>query len=267
MIDGVMGDYKMKQIFKLALILSFIALPIKALQEKVVNGVPFRTGTYEDVINDFKKRVGRREVVTFVGYSGRGYENEEKMLAMAKKFLKTKDPKETVVNIGVTPEGIGAIYPLAKKMGFKTFGIVSTQASEYLDGITNVDNPYLVEDKAWGGYTDASKKELTPTSKAMVGVSNIMVAYGGGDVGMAELEQGVANGVKVKAYLFDENHQKSTAKALKSGKPSPKIFYLPAFKKFVIRLNSSLRKTDSIKRRKRSSSRSELTRSKSLGSL
>lgn len=257
----------MKQIYKLALILSFIVLPIKALQEKVVNGVPFRTGTYEAVIGDLKNRVGDREVITFVGYSGRGYENEEKMLAMAEKFLKTKDPKETVVNIGVTPEGIGAIYPLAKRLGFETFGIVSTQASKYLGGVSNVDNPYLVEDKAWGGYADASKKELTPTSKAMVAASNTMVAYGGGGVGLAELEQGVANGVKVKAYLFDENHKKSTAKALKSGKPAPKIFYLPAFKKFVIRLNSSLRKTDSIKRRKRSSSRPELRRTKSLSSL
>ncbi|MAP25154.1 MAG: hypothetical protein CMM87_06460 [Rickettsiales bacterium] len=252
----------MRQIFKLALVISFVVLPVKALQEKVINGNVFRTGTYEDVIDDFKKRVGPREVITFIGYSGRGYEREDKMLKMAEKFLKTKDPKGTVVNIGVTPEGIGAIYPLAKEMGFETFGIVSTQASEYLDGVSNVDNPYLVEDKAWGGYIDASKKELTPTSKAMVDVSNMMIAYGAGDVGLAELEQGIANGVKVKAYLFDENHQKSTAKALKSGKPAPKIFYLPAFKKFVIKLNSSLRKTDSIKKRR--NSRNELTRSKSV---
>ncbi len=68
------------------------------------------------------------QVLTFLGYSGAGYENMELMIEQATRILEQFDPEKTMVNIGATPEGIGAVYEVAKRKGFTTAGIVSTQA-------------------------------------------------------------------------------------------------------------------------------------------
>jgi len=69
-------------------------------------------------------------VVTFFGYSGAGYEDAAAMLQQASAILDKHDPKRTIVNSGATADGIGAVYELAKRKGFRTAGIVSTQARE-----------------------------------------------------------------------------------------------------------------------------------------
>jgi len=69
-------------------------------------------------------------VLTFLGYSGAEYENKAMMLEQATQILSKFGPKKTIVNIGATPEGIGAVYEVAKRKGFLTTGIVSTQAKE-----------------------------------------------------------------------------------------------------------------------------------------
>src|SRR5512139_986697 len=66
----------------------------------------------------FFKSLGRK-VVTFFGYSV-DYENEESMLAIAKDALSEYSPETFLINIGATAGGIGAVYPLAKAMGFQT---------------------------------------------------------------------------------------------------------------------------------------------------
>ncbi|PLX29382.1 MAG: hypothetical protein C0582_05760 [Alphaproteobacteria bacterium] len=261
------GNHSMQHALKLALILCICSPSLEALREKIVNGNPFRTGNADAVIEDFRRQVGKREVITFIGYSGRGYQNPEKMLKQARIFLSMRSPQEAVVNIGVTPEGIGAIYPLAKKMGFETFGIVSTQASDYLDGVKNVDHPYLVRDETWGGYQNSSQIKLNPTSAAMVAVSDVMVAYGAGDIGLAELRAGQSYGKTIKAYVYDENHEKSINKALKAGKEAPKIFHLPAFAEFSKRLGFSQRKIRRVPRRDNQENRAKKSKSSSGTSL
>ena len=82
----------------------------------------------------FFKSVGKT-VLTFYGYSGMGYEDENGMLHIAEEVLSGYSPKMTLVNIGVTEVGCGAIYPLAKSMGFETAGIVTTLALEYRGGV------------------------------------------------------------------------------------------------------------------------------------
>jgi hypothetical protein len=52
------------------------------------------------------------------------------MLDEATRILDTLEPQRTIVNIGTTSEGIGAVYRIAKGKGFLTAGIVSTQARE-----------------------------------------------------------------------------------------------------------------------------------------
>src|SRR5262245_40600832 len=59
---------------------------------------------------------GRRmNVVTFVGYSGAQYESASEMLDHAARVLETHKPSRTLVNIGATADGIGAVYALAKE--------------------------------------------------------------------------------------------------------------------------------------------------------
>jgi hypothetical protein len=70
----------------------------------------------------------KKTVLTFVGYSGAGYQDEASMLQQAERILGEFDPNKTIVNIGGTAEGIGAIYEVARRNGFVTAGIVSTQA-------------------------------------------------------------------------------------------------------------------------------------------
>jgi hypothetical protein len=126
-------------------------------------------------------------VLTFVGYSGAGYEDQAAMLASAERVLGEFDPARTLVNIGATPDGIGAVYELAKRRGFVTTGIVSVQALKSNVAVSpHVDRVFYVEDATWGGYVPGTKR-LSPTSKAMVENSRIVVGIGGGEVARDEL--------------------------------------------------------------------------------
>ena len=108
-----------------------------------------------------------KTVVTFVGYSGAGYEDKAAMFAEAGRILDGFDASKTIVNIGATPEGIGAVYQLAKRRGFVTTGIVSTQAKAYNAKLSPcVDYVFYVEDASWGGFLEGSDR-LSPTSQAI----------------------------------------------------------------------------------------------------
>jgi hypothetical protein len=70
------------------------------------------------------------KVLTFAGYSGAQYEDAEAMLEHASRILDGQDPAKTLINIGATEVGIGAVYELAKRKGFTTIGIASTLARD-----------------------------------------------------------------------------------------------------------------------------------------
>lgn len=134
--------------------------------------------TAGDIKAFFQKK--QKTVLTFVGYSGAGYEDEASMLKQAERILEEFDPAKTIVNIGATPEGIGAIYAMAKRNGFPTTGIVSSQATRYNVKLSpHVDHVFYVKDSTWGGFL-AGTGELSPTSKAMVENSDIIIGIGGG---------------------------------------------------------------------------------------
>lgn len=61
----------------------------------------------------------RKTVLTFFGYSV-DYENEKDMLKIAEDVLAKQSPETSLINIGATYGGAGAIYPMAKAMGFTT---------------------------------------------------------------------------------------------------------------------------------------------------
>lgn len=161
-------------------------------------------------------------VLTFVGYSGAGYEEPDAMLRTARGFLETHDPAHTLVNIGATPEGIGAIYALAKSMGFTTTGIVSTQARKYDARVSeHVDHAFFIDDATWGGWNpDAGA--LNPTSALIVDVSDELIGIGGGAIARDELLAAQRRGTPVTFVPADQNHAR--ARAEDRGLPVPLDF-------------------------------------------
>ncbi len=188
---------------------------------------PAHTATVKNAVKQdikaFFKGTGKT-VLTFVGYSGAGYEDDVLLRKHAEVILGEFDPAKTIVNIGATPEGIGAIYEMAKRKGFMTTGIVSSQARGHNVKLSPfVDHVFYVEDTTWGGFVGGTK-ELSPTSKAMVENSDIIVGIGGGEVARDELISAKRLGKKVRFIPADMNHQKARNSARKKQQPEPSDF-------------------------------------------
>ena len=161
------------------------------------------------------------QVLTFAGYSGAGYEDPAAMLAHAAAVLAEHDPARTLVNIGATEAGIGAVYALARARGFATMGIVSTRArDEHVRLSPCVDWVFFVADRTWGGWLDKTG-QLSPTSAAIVEVSDVLVGIGGGAVAAAELSTAQRAGKPVRFFAADMNHAKTRRQARRKGLPVP----------------------------------------------
>lgn len=155
-----------------------------------------------------------RTVLTFVGYSGAGYEDPAAMLQQADAILAAEAPEATLINVGATAAGIGAVYEVAKRRGFTTLGIVSTLARD--EGVVLspcVDHVFYVPDNSWGGRL-ADGDALSPTSAAIVAVSRAMVGIGGGDIARDEMLAARASGKPVRFFAADLNHARARAKGL-----------------------------------------------------
>lgn len=164
------------------------------------------------------------KVLTFVGYSGAGYNDPDAMQQRAAAVLEREQPQRTLVNIGATAEGIGAVYAIAKQKGFNTIGIVSSLARDGGVALSPcVDLVFVVRDQSWGGKL-AGSGQLSPTSAAIVASSTALVAIGGGDVARDELLAARQAGKPVTFYAAEMNHRLARQKALNKGLPEPVDF-------------------------------------------
>lgn len=180
----------------------------------------------------------RKTVLTLFGYSA-GYEDEAAVLQTVQKILSEHSPKMTLVNIGATRGGIGAAYPLAKSLGFTTTGIVSSQALDYLDEISEaVDYVCFITDEQWGGRLPNSN-ELSSTSKAMIDCSDILIGIGGNEICRDELQAGKEQGKPVHFYPADVNHAWAIRRAERMGLPKPDYFRGAAHEVFGKRENNA----------------------------
>jgi len=165
-----------------------------------------------------------KHIITFFGYSV-DYEDEDAMLGIAGNLLSQYSPETVLINIGGTSGGIGAVYPLAKAKGFKTTGIVSSEAIENFQYISKaVDHVCFVLDTQWGGKLPGSN-ELSPTSKAMVLCSDEMIAIGGGEVTREELIAGRERGIPVRFHPAEVSHKWLIQQARDKHLPLPKSFW------------------------------------------
>ncbi len=155
-----------------------------------------KDATIDEIKSFFESE--KKDVITFVGYSGSEYKDKAAMLEKAGRILDEFDSSRTIINIGATPEGIGAVYELAKRKGFITTGIVSTQAKEYNAEVSPcVDYVFYVEDATWGGFIEGGER-LSPTSTAMVENSDVLIGIGGGKVARDELIAAIRSGKQVR---------------------------------------------------------------------
>jgi hypothetical protein len=191
------------------------------LQFKAKNRIVGWEMAPEEVIRFFESL--NKAVLTFYGYSVE-YQYKQAMLNIVREFLSEYSTQNTLVNIGATVGGLGAAYPLIKSMGFETTGIVSSQALAYPEAISDaVDHVCFVKDEQWGGKLPNSH-ELSPTSKAMVACSDILVAIGGNDIARDELLEGQARGKPVYYYPAEMEHEAAIQRAKEMGAPMPTSF-------------------------------------------
>jgi len=178
--------------------------------------------TPSDVRAFFKRQ--NKFVLTLLGYSGAGYEDDAALLRHVSAILDRYSPATTIVNIGATSDGIGRVYEVARQRGFTTTGIVSTQARDSHASISPcVDHAFYIQDETWGGFVDGSDR-LSPTSAAMVDVSDRLVAIGGGEVARDELLAARRAGKDTTFIAADMNHRIAIEKAAKKGAPPPTDF-------------------------------------------
>ncbi len=182
---------------------------------------PPRSKTAQQVQRRFeaiKQRQGKK-VVTFVGFSGAGYEDPKAVEEYIRSELSALGRDEYIVNGGLTKDGIGMAYDIADDMGFETAGIVSEKAREYAESFADVDYPFIVRDTEWGGRGPDGK--LTPTSEAMVGTSDLMIGISGNDVARDEMVEARRRGIPTRFHIADMNHAKARAKAKRKGLREP----------------------------------------------
>lgn len=177
--------------------------------------------TPEEAIAFFQRQ--GKTVLTFYGYSV-DYGDKDEMLKTVRDVLSQYRPEKTLVNIGATKGGMGMAYPLIKSLGFVTAGIVSTEALAYPKGISDaVDHVCFIKDSQWGGKLPNSN-ELSPTSKAMVACSDILVAIGGNDIARDELLEGKSQGKPIQYFPAEMDHDAAIRRAKYLGEPMPESF-------------------------------------------
>jgi hypothetical protein len=171
-------------------------------------------------------RESGRTVVTFMGFSGAGYEDALAVERVIAKVLDDLGPTSVLICAGATPEGIGAVYPLAKQRGFTTIGVVSAIAEkEGAKFSQDVDTVFVIADDTWGGLNADGK--LSPTSYAIVGATDEIIAIGGGEIARDEIAAARAMGKKVRYIVADMNHAVAIRKAKEKRQPESVDFRGP----------------------------------------
>ena len=135
------------------------------------------------------------------------------------------------VKAGATPDGIGMVYPIALKKGFRTAGIVSSLGrAQGTVFSTGCDVVFIVEDSSWGGWQDDGR--LSPTSQAICASCEVMVGIGGGAIAGAELVETRRMGKAVRFHRADMNHGLAIERAARAGEAPPTDFTGAAQKLF-----------------------------------
>ena len=170
------------------------------------------------------KALGKK-VYTIFGFSKLGYQNWPEVAKQIESELSKQNPNDTLICIGATEDGIGKAYEIAKKGGFETIGIVSTNALSYSGKFSDfVDRIYIVNDTLWGGYVPGTNK-LAETTTAFLGTANEIHAFGGGKNTAVTLSIAKQTGVPAYYTPAEMNHMKALQEAKEKDLEEPKDFW------------------------------------------
>ena len=191
------------------------------------------THTPDQLVKAYARR--GKKVVTLAGYSALGYQDPDQLKSLViDRILDCYEAKKTIINIGATLDGIGAAYEWAVEKGFAVTGIVSSKAAEYLDSISPHlprSNCFFVEDESWGGYLPDSDS-LAPASEAIVSVSDVIAAFGGGEITRDELREMKKREKECRYFPLEMNHENARDRAGNRGDPEPTDFFGPLHGEF-----------------------------------
>ncbi|MCB1112133.1 MAG: hypothetical protein H7A37_01570 [Chlamydiales bacterium] len=155
----------------------------KSRNHQVINRLTF---SKDDAITYTNVKKGDKDIVSFIGFSS-PYPDRDKLNHCIEEALEILHPNDVIIAAGATEVGIGAVYPIAKKKGFETLGIVSTNAkhSNRAKLSESVDFIAFIEDEQWGGYLPDSKL-LSPVSEVIVTCSEAAIVIGGNEIATIE---------------------------------------------------------------------------------
>ncbi|EAC0469615.1 hypothetical protein DRT92_21955 [Salmonella enterica subsp. enterica serovar Newport] len=185
------------------------------------------TKRIDDLVTDSDVDIKNFYCVTFIGYSGLGYESpdllKETLKSKLEQCLHEHPDKQVVVVCGGTGAGIGAVYSLVREDEFlrdkvKCIGIVSDEA---LKGAENElalskDKIAFVPDPDGSWQTKSSSGYpymLYPSHK----YGGEVVSLGGGQIGYDEVKAAQKNGIKTSIFSFRPNYNE-LQKKLQAGK-------------------------------------------------
>ncbi|EPE4643766.1 hypothetical protein ACSI87_003342 [Salmonella enterica subsp. enterica serovar Brandenburg] len=185
------------------------------------------TKRIDDLVTDSDVAIKNFYCVTFIGYSGLGYESpdllKETLKSKLEQCLQEHPDKQIVVVCGGTGAGIGAVYSLVRedeslRDKVKCIGIVSDEA---LKGAENElalskDKIAFVPDPDGSWQTKSSSGYpymLYPSHK----YGGEVVSLGGGQIGYDEVKAAQKNGIKTSIFSFRPNYNE-LQKKLQAGK-------------------------------------------------
>lgn len=175
-----------------------------------LNQWPSERTCLKDILQ-FKQSTGKK-IVTLFGYASSGYENIESVMDAIKTILDERFPcTDWIVNAPGSAIGIGNFYAKAQQKHYETMGIISSHVLEVKDQ-HNPDslrypgypieckNLFMIQDIVWGGYLSHGT-ELSPTTAAMIGVSDAIIQAGGNEIAKYELIAAL-NTVTIQVVIF-----------------------------------------------------------------
>ncbi|MBV8045276.1 hypothetical protein [Pluralibacter sp.] len=166
---------------------------VSVLSPAVIGDIPsVRRDSVKSEIDNYTRD---KHVMVFSGFSGLGYSDSASLKAQLSSALDEAINRygahHLCVVAGATPEGIGAVYELAKNKGVGTLGIVSEHArggvAQDCDRVIFVNDPgasWKVLDE-----TGASYMVYVATKQNGLSRTGEFLAYGGGVVTLSELQE------------------------------------------------------------------------------
>jgi hypothetical protein len=157
-------------------------------------------------VREFFRRSGKH-VIEFAGFGELGYDEPGIVEQVARRVLEPWQADDVLVACSTLlrvggQDGVAGVYPVARRLGIETVGIHPSVALGF--SATHPVSPwcqhaFFVEDASWGGFVEGTR-ELSPSLRLLIEVSDELVVIGGGKHAADELQAFQAHGKRVSYF-------------------------------------------------------------------